>query len=123
MWKINETSTLPKTSYEELVEYLINSNAYDWKETHAFRALCAYNYVQNGWLGDLYHFKVDPITYVKASVFPSQPGVGKADYLPWVAFEDDGHIVTASCTCHAGLGRACCHISAVVYAISFAWMH
>lgn len=90
MWKKNETSTWPKTSYEELVEYLINSNAYDWKEMRAFSALCAYNYVQNGWLWDLYHFKFDSITYV---------------------------------ICPAGLGRACSHISAVAYAISFAWMH
>lgn len=89
----------------------------------AFRALYAYSYVQNGWFGDLYHFKVVSITFVKASVSPSQPGVGKADYLPWVAFEDNGHIVTGSCTCPAGLGRACSHISAVAYAISLAWMH
>ena len=89
----------------------------------AFRALYAYNYVQNGWLGDVYHVKMDSITYVKACVSPSQPGIGKADYLPWVAFEDDGHIVTASCTCPAGLGRACSHISAIAYAISLAWMH
>lgn len=118
MWKNNKTSTLLKTSYEDLVEYLINSNAYDGKEMRAFRTLCAYNYVQNGRLGDLYHFKVDSNTYVKASVSPSQPGVGKADYLPWVAFEDDGYIVTAACTCPAGLERAYSHMTAVAYAIS-----
>lgn len=50
---------------------------------------------------------MDSITYVKANGSPSQPGVGKADYLPWVVFEDNGHIVTASCTCTVGLGRTC----------------
>lgn len=65
-----------KTSYEELVEYLINLNAYDWKEMRVFRALCAYNYVQNGWLGDLYHFKFDSITYV---ICPA--GLGRASSI------------------------------------------
>lgn len=66
---------------------------------------------------------MDSITYVRASVSSSQPGVGIADYLPWVNFEDDGHIVTALCTCPAGLGKACSHISTVAYAISLALMH
>lgn len=69
MWKINEISILLKMFYEELVEYFINLNVYDWKEMYVFCVFCVYNYVQNGWFGDLYYFKVDFIIYVKVSVF------------------------------------------------------
>ena len=33
---------------------------------------------------------------------------------PWVAAEKSGTIICAHCTCMAGLGEACSHISAVL---------
>lgn len=36
---------------------------------------------------------------------------------PWVAIEDQGTIKTAHCNCMAGLGEACSHIAASLFAI------
>lgn len=39
---------------------------------------------------------------------------------PWVAVCDDGTIKSAHCTCMAGLGEACSHIAATLFAVSAA---
>ena len=36
---------------------------------------------------------------------------------PWVAAENGETIICAHCTCMAGLGEACCHISAVFFVL------
>ena len=45
--------TWSKTSYEDLMEYLIISRANEGQEIQGFCALYSYNYVQNGSLGDV----------------------------------------------------------------------
>ena len=37
--------------------------------------------------------------------------------LPWVCVEDDGTVLCAHCTCMAGLGEACSHVAAILFAI------
>lgn len=63
--------------------------------------------------------------FPKAKEAPSQPGVGRADYHAWILIaadrEDSCKIENASCTCQAGLGRGCNHISAIGYAVVMAW--
>lgn len=110
-------------TYEDLVDYLVLSNAYDGKAMKSFRALFAYNYVQNGWLGDILSCTVDNIHYLKAKVSPSQPGVGRSDYSAWVAVAEDCSIITGHCTCPAGEGRSCSHMSAIAFAVYMAWTH
>lgn len=105
---------------EDLVDYLILKKAYDGKEMRAFRSLYGKNYVDSKWLGDIYDCKVGELHFFKASVSPSQPGVGRADYKSWAVVSDSG-IVTGHCTCPAGAGRSCSHISAVLYAVIMAW--
>lgn len=36
---------------------------------------------------------------------------------PWVMVHDDGTILAAHCTCKAGLGEACSHAAALMYAV------
>ena len=122
-WIINDVRTWPKVTYEDLVDYLLESKAYDGKAMKSFRSLYAYNYVQNGWLGDILSCTIDGVHYLKAKVSPSQPGAGRADYSAWVAVGEDCTILTGYCTCPAGEGRSCSHISAIAYAVSLAWSH
>lgn len=122
-WATNDARTWPKVSYEDLVDYLILSKAYDGKAMKSFLSLYAYNYVQNGWLGDILSCKIEKTHYLKAKVSPSQPGVGRSDYTAWVAVGEDCMILTGHCTCPADEGRSCSHISAIVYAVCIAWSH
>lgn len=116
-WHKNNTKQWPKLSYEDLVDYLIHKKAYDGKEMKSFRSLYGYNYVQNGWMGDIYSVATGDISFIKATVSPSQPGVGRKDYNTWIAVRNDT-IETALCSCPAGKGRSCSHISAVIYAVT-----
>ncbi|KAH3809710.1 hypothetical protein DPMN_138086 [Dreissena polymorpha] len=36
---------------------------------------------------------------------------------------NDSSILTGYCTCQAGTGRSCSHISAIIYAEALAWSH
>ena len=111
-------------AYEDLVDYLIHSKAYDGEEMKAFRAMYGYKYVENGWLGDIFDIMTnDGIYFLKANVSPSQPGVSRNDYKAWVAVSSELNIITAHCTCPAGNGRSCSYISAVIYAVTLTWNH
>lgn len=122
-WKKNDARHWPNLSYEDLVDYLIHKKAYDGRQMKAFRAMYANNYVQNGWLGDVYHAVTPDKHFLKAKVSPSQPGVGRADYDAWVAIDSKSTVLTGHCSCPAGNGASCSHISAILYAIVLAWKH
>ena len=91
----------------------------------SFRSLWGQNYVNSNWLGYIQSISIGQNIFLKATVSPSQPGVGRADYSAWILIvpdEDNGYrIDNASCTCPAGLGEACSHISAVRYAVVMPW--
>ena len=122
-WEKNDARNWPNISYEDLVDYLIHKKAYDGRQMKAFRAMYAINYVQNGWLGDVYHAINDDIHFLKAKVSPSQPGVSRPDYDAWVAIDKSSTVLTGHCSCPAGNGQSCSHISAILYAIVLAWQH
>ncbi|KAH3777174.1 uncharacterized protein LOC127844307 isoform X3 [Dreissena polymorpha] len=89
----------------------------------SFRALYGYNYVQNGWMGDIYSCTSNGVYFLKSTISPSQPGIGRNDYDAWVAVSSDSTVLTGHCTCPAGKGRTCSHISAIIYAVTTAWTH
>lgn len=121
-WSKNSPKEWPRLEYEDLVDYLIHKKAYDGRQMKAFRSLYGKNYVESGWLGDIFYYKDGSRNFLKATVSPSQPGVGRSDYKVWVSVSDSG-IDTGYCSCPAGSGRSCSHIAAVVYAVVMAWDH
>ncbi|KAH3712165.1 hypothetical protein DPMN_071844 [Dreissena polymorpha] len=69
----------------------------------SFRALYGYNYGHNGWIGDIWSIVCNDITYTKATVSPSQPGVGRKDYNAWIAVSKTVSVETGHCSCPAGM--------------------
>ncbi|XP_052784433.1 uncharacterized protein LOC128220191 [Mya arenaria] len=120
-WEKNKSNAWPKLMYEDLVDYLIHAKAYDGKAMKSFRSLYGYNYVQNGWMGDMWSIEYEGMTYIKAKISPSQPGVGRKDYNSWIAVSSENTVETGHCTCPAGNARSCSHLSAIIYAITLAW--
>ncbi|KAH3864353.1 hypothetical protein DPMN_027370 [Dreissena polymorpha] len=43
--------------------------------------------------------------------------------MDWAPIADDSIILTGYCTCPAGTGKSCSHISAIIYAVALAWSH
>ncbi|KAH3725657.1 hypothetical protein DPMN_051506 [Dreissena polymorpha] len=79
-WSKNNPQGWPRLVYENLVYYMILKKAYDGKEMRAFRVLYGKNYVESGWLEDVWHCKEGDLHFMKATVSPSQPGVGRSEY-------------------------------------------
>ena len=58
-----------------------------------------------------------PVAFVKGFVEPSQRTSEKA-HKPWLCLDKkNGYIVSAHCTCLAGLGEACSHAAALMFSI------
>lgn len=82
----------------------------------AFRATYAYNYVQNGWLGDVFH--ITDNDYFLQSIGFAIPAWGRERGLQLM--DCNQH---CSYTFLAGRGHACSHVSAIAYTIIVAWEH
>lgn len=45
--------------------------------------------------------------------------IGEPSLLPWLIFSKTGDIVSSQCTCAAGLGEACTHVAAILFALEY----
>ena len=79
-----------------------------------------YKYLVAGWVGNVACYKVtgsdSNSIVVRAKVRHSQT-VTAQPAQPWVAAETNGTIVAAHCTCMAGLGEVCSHVSALLFTV------
>ena len=88
----------------------------------SFRSLWGQNYVNSNWLGDIQNISIGQNVFLKATVSPSQPGVGRADYSAWILIVpvgDNGYRINNASI--QVLGKACSHISAIGYAVVMTW--
>ena len=116
----NFSDTLPKIEYADIYNYLVTAPSPVTKEElKANKSLQGYNYLTSGWVGAISTIlgSADGSKLVvKAKVRHSQ-SVSSSGLVPWVAAEQNGTIICAHCTCKAGLGEACSHIAALLFAV------
>ena len=114
------SDTLPKIEYADIYNYLVTAPSPVTKEElKAYKSLQGYNYLTSGWVGAISTIlgSADGSKLVvKAKVRHSQ-SVLSPGLVPWVAAEQNGTIICAHCTCKAGLGEACSHIAALLFAV------
>lgn len=109
---------LPKVGYIDLFNYLVlTTSTYSKEQMCAFKSLDAYKHFASGWVRNIC-VKTIPndkrivVAYVLHSMRLSLPSL-----KPWVLCEASGRVITAHCTCIAGLGEVCSHVAATLYAI------
>ncbi|KAK3884699.1 hypothetical protein Pcinc_011019 [Petrolisthes cinctipes] len=113
---------LPDLRHSDIYQYLINfKSAYNHKELRAYRSLEAYKYFIAGWVSELLIADIkqgngSTLCIVTAKVRHSQ-SLNEEALRPWFAMEKEGPIIAAHCSCVAGLGEACSHVAATMFAV------
>ncbi|XP_057296778.1 uncharacterized protein LOC130625692 [Hydractinia symbiolongicarpus] len=115
----DDVSLLPDVTHMDLYVYLIHTPSEFTNESlKAYKSLEAYNFYLSGHVQDVYcHLLKDvEFCYIKSSVLPSQrQGQKQKLYDVWIILHTSGWVLSANCTCVAGLGSACSHVAALLF--------
>ena len=109
----------PNVEYGDIYHYLVTTHStYTQDQLKSYKSLDAYNFFVNGWIANITVASVPRANsyLVRAKVRHSQK-LSAPSLQPWVGVEKDGKVLCAHCTCKAGLGEACSHIAALLFAV------
>ena len=111
----------PDLQSSEVLIYLLESPSdFDGKSLKAYESTKAFSYYKDGWVTTCFYNEISTTSqycYIKANVLPSMK-LNEKHHKVWVLLEkSNGSIMSASCSCVAGLGQCCNHIAALLFKI------
>ncbi|KAL3884911.1 hypothetical protein ACJMK2_025010 [Sinanodonta woodiana] len=102
-----------------IIMYLVNgTSAYTLEQFKSYKSLEAYNYVVSGWIDHVNTYKPEGCAnvIVTAKVSHSQR-LNAKPLEPWMIASPQGTVLSAHCTCMAGLVESCSHVAALLFYI------
>jgi len=107
----------PDVTYAKVYDYLVLTvSFYTRDQIKAKKSLDGYNFFANGWLNSVTVLSVGNGNYLFLSTVKHSQSVSLPPLKVWVITKSDGEVITAHCTCMAGLGEACSHVASVLFA-------
>ena len=110
----------PEVTYADIYNFLINTTSYcTHEQLKAYKSLDGYNFFVNGWVTniDVICSQVTrPKIFILTSLVKHSQRLTAPPLQVWVATKQQGEILCAHCSCMAGLGEACSHIAALLFA-------
>ena len=95
----------PSISYADIYNYLIN------------KSMDGYNFFVNGWVSNVVVTQIEGRQhYLFTATVKHSQTLSATPLKVWVGCKSNGEVVAAHCTCMAGIGEACSHIAAVLFA-------
>ncbi|KAG1930536.1 hypothetical protein F2P79_022206 [Pimephales promelas] len=119
-----KSTDLPDFGPHDLYHYVVNGvSPYTGADLKAFKSLDAYQFFVAGWVTGTRCYANGGGSYlIMAKVHHSQ-SLSETQLQPWVSLKKDGTVLCGHCTCKAGLGEVCSHVTALLYAIDSAVKH
>ncbi|KAL3874727.1 hypothetical protein ACJMK2_037699 [Sinanodonta woodiana] len=105
---------LPDVTFGDIIMYLVNgASAYTLEQFEAYKSLEDYNYVVSGWVDHVNTYKPEGC----ANVIATAKRLNAKPLEPWIIASPQGTVLSAHCTCMAGLGESCSHFAALLFYI------
>jgi len=105
----------PSVSYADIYNYLINTPS---EYTHEMlKAMDGYNFFVNGRVSNIVVTQIEGRQqYLFTATVKHSQTLSATPLKVWVGYKSNGEVMAADCTCMAGIGEACSHIVAVLFA-------
>ena len=118
---VDSITSWPQINLGKIFHYIIENKAFDTDYIGQYKVKKAYSYFKSGFVSQILVFNVgnENKILLKSSVLPSQ-NVSSAEHIVWILADASGNIITAYCSCTAGLSQCCNHVIAVLYKIEYA---
>ncbi|XP_041952352.1 uncharacterized protein LOC121712273 isoform X2 [Alosa sapidissima] len=114
-----DMNALPPCTYMDMVNYLVYGVSYYTKQQFkCYKSLESHEQFCCGWVQDLQIYKPGGCknTVVLAKVMHSQR-LSQPPLTPWVILAPSGEVVSAHCTCMAGVAESCTHVGALFFKV------
>ena len=109
----------PSVTYADIYNYLIQTpSEYTHEMLKSYKSLDGYNFFCNGWISGVKVVKIEhSAKYVVVAQVKHSQTLSATPLKVWVALKLDGEVLSAHCTCMAGIGEVCSHIAAVLFLV------
>ncbi|XP_070384023.1 uncharacterized protein [Dermacentor albipictus] len=113
-----DVNAFPEVSHGDIVNYLVfSSNFTTLEEMKAYKSLESHNYFTSGWVKTLSAKRLQGEKVLLLGEVNHSQRLGERPLKVWILCKDGGAVLTAHCTCMAGVGEACSHVGACLFAV------
>nr|XP_054928796.1 uncharacterized protein LOC129385755 [Dermacentor andersoni] len=112
---------LPTVTHADIVNYLVLSTSHvTLQQMKAYKSLEGHNYFTSGWVKSIAAKQLASERVIVLSEVNHSQRLREVPLKVWILAKADGTVGTAHCTCMAGVGEACSHVAATLFAIETA---